>query len=79
MANGIEMARLRRAGYTVIEIGKKFGCTRQNVYFALKKAPKFKAVIRPTDTGFHVTTEDNAAAATAIRRALTEAGWEVEG
>ena len=79
MANAADMIRQRRAGYTAIEIAHKNEVSRQYVYTVLRKASKVKAIIKPTDTGFHVTTEDNAAAAIAIRRALTDAGWEVEG
>lgn len=79
MVSREEVIRQRRAGYSALDIAKKHNCSRQYIYIVLKKMTPLKAIIKPTDAGFHISTEDNAAAATAIRRALTDAGWEVEG
>jgi predicted transcriptional regulator len=71
--------RQRLAGYPIKDIAKQHGFTRQYIYRITKSETKPKAYINKTDTGFHVTTEDNPAAATAVRLALKNAGWEVEG
>lgn len=74
-----DVIRKRRAGFSVTDIAEKAGVSRQAIYVTLSRAPKLKAVIRPTDVGFLVVAEDLPAAATAIRNALLRTGWEVEG
>lgn len=78
----VDLEKVRRqwhAGYSAQEIAKSCGVTRQCIYLTVKGIPKLKALITSTNNGFLITPEDAPAAATAIRNALRNRGWEVEG
>ena len=74
-----QVYRLRRAGYSAKHISVRFAVTRQAVYYLLKNMPSMSASITHCDEGILVASEDIPATATAIRSALKESGWDVEG
>lgn len=74
-----QVYRLRRAGYSAKDISVRFAVTRQAVYYLLKNMPSMSASITHCDEGILVASEDIPATATAIRSALKESGWDVEG
>jgi len=74
-----QVYRLRRAGYSAKDISVRFSVTRQAVYYLLKNMPPMAAFITPCDEGILVASGDISATATAIRSALKESGWDVEG
>lgn len=74
-----QVYRLRRAGYSAKDISVRFAVTRQAVYYLLKDMPSMSASITHCDEGILVASEDIPATATAIRSALKESGWDVEG
>jgi predicted DNA-binding protein YlxM (UPF0122 family) len=71
--------RLVHAGYSVREIAQQFSVSRQAIYFLIKGTPKDSVSIEQREDGLLIVTDDYPAVATAIRNALVNAKWEVNG
>jgi predicted DNA-binding protein YlxM (UPF0122 family) len=71
--------RLVHAGYSAANIAKQFSVSRQAIYFIIKRTPKDSVSIEQKEEGLVIVTDDYPAVATAIRSALVNAKWEVDG
>lgn len=74
-----EVYRQWHSGIGMSEIGKRLGCSRQHVQQLIGRQNHPIARISGTERGFVVETDDRAAAANAVRAALSHHGWNVQG